>query len=225
MLFLFSNHVSPHTCSSFVASTRFASGRRISRSWLSVPAHFLRQITLHIVVLLVYYDKKDEGKSVMQLPFHQDQRWSRKGKFQSTPNSQKKDTPTVVLTLGDARKLHMQCFRDSNGCGSMRVYGKFSADEFVQTHDSLFELGPRDEETKLRHLFDSFNSTYFKHGGILFGKGLSIGIALRTVTNTQPVDSATGRLSNNSAPRPSTMTWCCIPVRRMTSAGDETRTN
>ena len=26
------------------------------------------------MVLLVYYDKKDEGKSVMQLPFHQDQR-------------------------------------------------------------------------------------------------------------------------------------------------------
>ena len=31
------------------------------------------------MVLLVYYNKKDEGKSVMQLPFHRDQAWSRKG--------------------------------------------------------------------------------------------------------------------------------------------------
>ena len=31
------------------------------------------------MVLLVYYNKKDEGKSAMQLPFHRDQAWSRKG--------------------------------------------------------------------------------------------------------------------------------------------------
>ena len=146
------------------------------------------------MVFFVYYDKKDKGKSVLQLPFHRDQRWSSSGKFQSTLNSQKKDTPTVVLTLGDARKLYVQCFRDSNDCRSARVSGKWSDEEFVQTHGSLFELDPGDEETKLRKLFNSFNASYFKHGGVQFGNGLSIELPFCTATNTRPVDSATGKM-------------------------------
>ena len=146
------------------------------------------------MVLIVYYDKRDRGREE-QLAMHRDQRWSSKGKFNETLNSQKQNTATCVLTLGDTRELLMQCYKDSNdGRGSLKVEGPCSTEVFSQTHGSVFELDPVDEETKLRTQLNSSDLTYFKHGGVKFGRGLSIGLAFRRTTNTRLVDIETGRL-------------------------------
>ena len=85
------------------------------------------------VVFLAYYDKTGAGKSLEQLRFHRDQRWSRQGKFLTKLNSQKKTTATCVLTLGDTRKLHMQCFKDNftkDGTGSIKIKKLFASELF-----------------------------------------------------------------------------------------------
>ena len=149
-------------------------------------------------VILLYYDKTGCGRSVEQLSFHRDQRWSRKGRFMTSQNSQKKGTATCVLTFGDTRTLKMQCYKDNDRRdrrGSIPVDKPFASHSFSQTHGSMFYLDPRDEESKIRLDFDRCAPTYFKHGGVIFGQsGISIGFGLRTVTHTCLVDEVTGRL-------------------------------
>ena len=148
------------------------------------------------VMFLAYYDKTGLGKSVEQLRFHRDQRWSRQGKFMTNDNSQKKDTATCVLTLGDTRTLHMQCFKDNftrDGTGSIKINKPFASELFSLTHGSLFYLDPRDEESRVRSHFDRKCLTYFKHGRVHFGDGgPSLGLALRPVVHTCLVDKVTG---------------------------------
>ena len=150
-------------------------------------------------VFLAYYDKTGCGKQVQQLGFHRDQRWSTKGEFMTSQNSQKRGTATCILTLGDERTLHMQCYKDNDGkdCrGSIPVKKPASVHSFVQRHGSMFYLDPRDEESVMRSHFDLHALTYFKHGGVRFGgRGkLSVGFGLRAVTRTCLVDKITGRL-------------------------------
>ena len=133
---------------------------------------------------------------VEQLSLHRDQQWSPQGKIMTKKNSQKKNTATCVLTLGDTRTLHMQCFKDNftkDGKGSIKIKKPFAHELFSLTHGSLFYLDPRDEESRVCPYFDTSCLTYFKHGGVRFGEsGLSLGFALRPVVHTCLVDEVTG---------------------------------
>jgi len=150
------------------------------------------------MVFIAYYDKKGDKKNVDQLAYHRDQRYTRKGNFMHTMNSQEKDTATCILTLGDPRTLHLQCFRDNDkrdGKGSIKIHKQYASEEVVLNHGSLFVLHPKDEETVLRQYFHDTKSTFFKHGKIMFGrKGLSIGLAFRTTVHYKEVEAETGKL-------------------------------
>ena len=148
------------------------------------------------MVFLGFYDKRDDKKNVLQLPDHRDQRFSNTGKFLTSLNSQKINTATCILVLGDARRLRMLCYRDNDrgdGKGPIPVKQQFSSKVFEMKHGSLFFLHPGDEQTKLREHFDPVRLTYFKHGNVYFGKdGLSIGLAFRVTTHYNLVDAETG---------------------------------
>ena len=44
-------------------------------------------------------------------PDHRDSRYDREGNFMEDDNSQQKDTPVLILTIGDSRELTMQLMR------------------------------------------------------------------------------------------------------------------
>ena len=60
----------------------------------------------NIMVNCNYY-AKGQCKSTNQIQLHQDQRFGPTGKIISKQNTQKENTATVVISIGDTRKLHM----------------------------------------------------------------------------------------------------------------------
>ena len=167
---------------------------RVVCSYLNKTDLDARVEEFNSMVLLLYYDKTGRGRT-LQLPLHRDQRYNAKGEFMSSMNSQKENTSTCVLTLGDPRILFMQCFKDSgDGRGSLEVEGPGTSVPFTQIHGCLFKLHPLDEQSKLRSELDAADLTFFKHGRIHFCEGLSVGLAFRTCVNTRLVDCATGKL-------------------------------
>ena len=45
---------------------------------------------LNHMVFLAYYDKRNTQKNVQQLSMHRDQRWTKKGEFMTSSNSQER---------------------------------------------------------------------------------------------------------------------------------------
>jgi hypothetical protein len=117
---------------------------------------------------------------VSRLGFHCDTEYTAKGEFVSN-NSQKQNTPVVVLTLGDPRTLHMKKrFAAGNGTWISNANEK-KTHAFVLTDQSIFVLHPDDEVPRPRGHSDG-SLSQFQHGGVNVTQGLSVGIVFRTVT-------------------------------------------
>ena len=56
-------------------------------------------------MVVIYYM---DGNNTLE---HRDSRYDREGNFMDNHNSQQKDTPVLILTIGDSRELTMQLMR------------------------------------------------------------------------------------------------------------------
>ena len=145
------------------------------------------------MVFLAYYDKLGGKTDHTQTPYHRDNLYKKDGTFNSAKNSQKERSATCVLTLGNTRKLNCK-LNMHNGRAIDEVAGEYTAHTFSLSHGSLFILHPDDEETVIRDYFGD-RPTFFKHGGVKFGRsGLSIGLVFRTTVHKREVYRDTGRL-------------------------------
>ena len=121
--------------------------------------------------------------------------------YNATRNSQKENTPTCVLTIGDSRKLYMRAHR-INDDGHNVVVEECNPEESKHVasvelkHGDLFVLLPADEVPKRRPLVDASYKTFFKHGGVDFGGDdkFSVGLAFRVSTISQLVSNRSGRM-------------------------------
>ena len=110
--------------------------------------------------LLGYFDEKG-------IRFHRDQRYNRSGDFLSHLNSQKKNTVTMILVVGDERELEFQLFRrkkKGEQCqGHVKVNCAGSSVFFKMKHGSLFILHHKDEKDMFRTAFTEELRTFFMH--------------------------------------------------------------
>ena len=149
------------------------------------------------MVNLNYYDK-GQGKVTTQIQLHRDQRFGSTGNFLNNQNTQQENTATVVINIGDTRKLHMQAFRDNKNkkYKCTQIDGANAHHVFELNHGSMFVLHCDDEQPKIREELDKHDLSYFKHGGVSFGgtDEFSIGLAYRVSACSQSVRKKTGRL-------------------------------
>jgi hypothetical protein len=156
-----------------VRKTRFCNTTDLSEAFNSVS-----------ILLYMGSDVISECKKGSSLGFHCDTEYTPKGEFVSN-NSQKQNTPVVVLTLGDARTLHMKKrFAASDGSWIQNVNVRKPQKktyDFILTDQSLFVLHPDDEIPRARGFSDGSKSQ-FQHGGVKVTEGLSVALVFRTVT-------------------------------------------
>jgi hypothetical protein len=133
-----------------------------------------------VTILLYMGSDVIRERKESSLGFHCDTEYTAKGEFVSN-NSQKQNTPVVVLTLGDERTLHMKKrFAASDGTWINNENEK-KTHAFVLTDESIFVLHPDDEVPRPRGYSDG-SLSQFQHGGVNVTEGLSVAIIFRTVT-------------------------------------------
>jgi hypothetical protein len=142
------------------------------------------------VTALVYTGRDalpvNDGSS---LGYHCDCNFSTTGVFNERTNTQKERTPTVVVTLGDQRVLHMKKRRvRASGKWSDNCYGTL---KFPLEANSIFLLHPDDEKPKKR-AGQKYLSQY-QHGILHVPHGLSLSLVYRVVTSTAKVCVADNR--------------------------------
>jgi hypothetical protein len=124
--------------------------------------------------------------------YHSDAEYNSKGQF-SKHNSQKENTPVVVLTLGDQRTLHMKKRKVKLDGGWMPYNGNELLHDYVLQSGSIFVLDPADEIPKTRGR-ENQPLSQFQHGGVKLTKGLSIAIIFRTVTTTAKINVTNNKM-------------------------------
>jgi hypothetical protein len=133
-----------------------------------------------VTILLYMGGDVIQQRKLSSLGFHCDSEYTAKGEFVGN-NSQKQNTPVVVLTLGDQRTLYMKKrFASSDGVWRNNASEK-NAHPFVLTDKSIFILHPDDEVPQSRGHRDG-SLSQFQHGGVKVTQGLSVAIIFRTVT-------------------------------------------
>ena len=149
----------------------------------------------HITLLTYFIPPKVEcnlynGKVKSSLGYHADSVYSASGKFQIKKNSQKENTPTVIINLCDDRELNFQERFVTDG-----KYGKVwdkvkkkCEQSFILKHKTMFILHPDDEKVMNRKT--DISSQYMhgvdmkkQHEGVL-----SLGLAMRCVTSVNEYD-------------------------------------
>jgi len=148
------------------------------------------------MTMIAYYDKTTE---TCQLNYHRDCTYHHlSGRFEKGKNSQKENSFTCILTIGDPRDLHFKLHRNkqpSDGLkeGPFPVDGNHTHHVFTLTHGSLFVLSPEDEKTVLRQFSECKRKTFWKHGNVYFdGDGMSIGLVFRVTTTQYACDTKSG---------------------------------
>lgn len=116
--------------------------------------------------------------TVSDLAYSSDIEFNTKGEFVKD-NSQKENTPVVVLTLGDPRTVHMKK-RKKGKDGNWMNNEREKTHDFLLTSGSIFVLDPADEELKERGRENQGLSQF--HHRVKVTKGLSMAIMFRTVT-------------------------------------------
>ena len=132
--------------------------------------------------ILFYYHKTPQITNKM-LGYHTDNVYSKSGIFLSSKNSQKENTPTCVLTIGDSRNLSFQKQKNTRYNATKRMRWKeCKTDFFKLKHNSLFVLHPCDERPHTTR-GETFR---WRHGVTHFtGKNqLSLALVFRNVHNT-----------------------------------------
>lgn len=129
-----------------------------------------------------------------QLTYHCDYQYDHDGQFMDLKNSQGKNTPVIIYSLGDTRTI---CFRrrivksskESRKCWEAH---KHPFQKIDLNDNSMFVLHPMDEKPILRYPTESLSQ--FQHGNISLKTGcLSIALVFRNVTNTLIYDNVTSR--------------------------------
>ena len=153
--------------------------------------HF--QVHLNELEVISYFDKK-------HIRFHQDQRYNSKGKFMERQNSQRKQSLTCILAVGDSRSLLFQLMRrrtkEETGKGFIKLFVECASKEFKLSNGSLFFLHPGDEEDQQRLEFDKECLTFFQHGskGVESDVGMLFGLVFRSCCHVKEVLKSTGQL-------------------------------
>ena len=132
--------------------------------------------------VLFYFNKCPNSSQSMLLGFHTDNVFSSNGKFLLKKNTQKENTPTCILTLGEQRELHLQhqyrCQINNKRWKWCERYRR----KVILTDKTVFVLHPNDERPKLlgKHL------RRWRHGVPAFKDNDTVSIALvyRTVMSS-----------------------------------------
>jgi hypothetical protein len=140
---------------------------------------------LNTLEVVVFYEQK-------KIVFHRDQCRDKNGRFLHNKNSQKYNTFTCILVVGDDRDLKMQLFDQYK----TRVFGPQTSKVFNFKHGSLFLLHPDDEADLVREMFGLPEKTYFMHknDGVKEDGQLSIGLVFRACIARREVVKGTGQL-------------------------------
>ena len=131
---------------------------------------------------LLYFNKYNDVKKKLQMPLHNDNLFKKVGRewvFHLSRNSQKQNTPTIVLTVGDPRLLK---FNEKKVGSKAKPVKNLVSEEFWLEHGEIFFLHPLDERPKK----NSKNyDTNFVHGGVEYGGDdrLSVALCFRTTTS------------------------------------------
>ena len=132
--------------------------------------------------ILFYYHKTSKMTNKM-LGYHTDNVYSKRGIFLSSKNSQKENTPTCVLTIGDSRNLSFQKQKNTRFNVTKRMRWKESKRDFLKLkHNSLFVLHPCDERPHTTR-----GETFRWRHGVPHFTGmnkLSVALVFRNVHNT-----------------------------------------
>jgi hypothetical protein len=136
------------------------------------------------ILLYMGSDVIDECE-ISSLGFHTDCEYTAKGQFVAS-NSQKENTPAVILTLGDARTLYMKK-RKVGSNGSWMNNKDEKIHEYLLRSGSIFVLDPADEVPRRRGCVGEAFSQ-FQHGGVKLDKGLSMAIVFRTVSTKAKIN-------------------------------------
>ena len=139
-------------------------------------------------------------------PEHRDSRYDSEGNFIEGDNSQQKDTPVLIMTIGDPRELTMQLMRHPytpsekliNDSKPIKVDHPDATQTFTLSHGSLFVLAPADEQTAIRPHFDKVHPTFWFHHVKKIKEHsdfMSTGLVFRVSTHQKKVMKTTGQLS------------------------------
>ena len=165
------------------------------------------RVHLNELEVISYFDKK-------HIRFHRDQRYNSKGEFMERQNSQRKQSLTCILAVGDSRSLLFQLMRrrtkEETGRGFIKLYVEGASKEFKLSNGSLFFLHPDDEEDQRRLEFDKECLTFFQHGckGVKSDVRMSFGLIFRSCCHVKEVSKNTGQLIEQN------MTLGCYKVLR-----------
>jgi hypothetical protein len=118
------------------------------------------------------------------LGYHCDVEYNTQGHYKKD-NSQKENTPVVILTMGDPRDVFMKKrVADSNGHWvDHPSEGQFS---HCLSSESVFVLHPYDEKPKSRNGVHS-NNSQFLHGQVKVKEGVSMALVFRRVKKTADI--------------------------------------
>jgi hypothetical protein len=139
---------------------------------------------------------------------HCDQNYDKEGNFIEAANSQKRNTFTVILAVGDLRELEFVLNRRrQKGDRGTKPYVKIDGEDTKHMvplpNGALFFLHPDDELPQIRKAFDNSNLTFYTHQGKgvskgvkgnIFGDdlGMTIGLVFRICSSYKEVDLETG---------------------------------
>ena len=151
------------------------------------------RVHLNELEVISYFGKK-------HIRFHRDQRYNSKGEFMERQNSQRKQSLTCILAVGDSRSLLFQLMRrrtkEEKGKGFVKLNNEGASKEFKLSNGSLFFLHPDDEQDQQRLEFDKECLTFFQHGskGVESDIGMSFGLVFRSCCHVKEVTKSTGQL-------------------------------
>ena len=142
-------------------------------------------------------------RGLQKIPPHRDQIYDPEGKFLSNANSQKENSLTCILVVGDPRRLSTQLVQHKSNHGRLTkghipVGGNYSKQLYEMRHGALFVLNPQCEKPAMRKFLYNSNPTFWLHGqhrpSLLDCSGMSIGIVFRVCTVARSINADTGKL-------------------------------
>ena len=133
---------------------------------------------------ILLYHKMQGIKEASSMGWHTDLKYSKDGIFSVNLNSQKENTPTVIFTLGDKRKLNWRkiVFDEKNKSQpSAKIF------EMLLEEGHILILNPHDECPHID--VTSGEKIKFEHGNVNIGKNAcSIAFVFRVVSTIHAFD-------------------------------------
>ena len=160
-------------------------------------AHPTQKCQFNHCTILMYYGIENV-KKVSKLGIHCDCVYNKKGDFIKKSNSQKENTVTVSLTLGDTHILnHFEryVFLDKDNPVSKWIINKNDWVESFLVDGTLTVIHPHDERPFYFKRNGHKTLTQIQHGDVSVGKGKwSCSIVFRTVTSVSKFDNKSNLL-------------------------------